>query len=262
MANKLVSDPEKADRVIKRDDNNPPTLLALLIDQIESTWSDEFAKVAPIRAKANALEQKIESDEDLAKWVVVRNEAHELWKDLDAGRKAEKRPFENTVNETFESRTRPLELITEFVKDRADKFNRAKLAKQRAAEAAERERLAEVERKAREDARIAAEFDATDEVVEFVKRYIETQRAVDEVVSTKAAEVTRVVGESGGQSSAQAVWKFRVEDYALIDLNALRGMIAPAEIDKAIARVVKIQKGATKIEGVTVYEDVGTSFRR
>lgn len=47
-----------------------------------------------------------------------------------------------------------------------------------------------------------------------------------------------------------------------MDLNPIRHLIPAAAIDKAVGAIVKLQKGATKIGCVKVYEDVSTSFRK
>lgn len=266
MANKLSSEnaaQQAGDgRTITRADNNPPSLVALLIEQLGETYGLEFAKVDPVRARANATEQKIESDEQLATWTGIYTDANTLFKQLDAARLNEKRPLEAAVNETFQKHTEPLSKIMAWVKDKADAYNREKVRKQRAAEAAEAARLAEVERQAREAATIAAEFQDTETTLEQVAKVYEAQQQAQTAEPVKTADVARVRSEGGGLSTAATVWKFRVDDYSKVDLNALRNLIPAAEIDKAIGKVVKLQKGATKIDGVTVYEDVGTSFRR
>lgn len=268
MANKLRSENIAQEaaaggdgRPVTRADNNPPSLVALLIEQLLDVYRLEFAKVEPIRSLANLTEKKIETDEQLATWTAIYNQARELFRTLDEARKNENRPLEQAVNETFKRHTDALERITQWVKGAADVYNREKLRKQRAQEEAERARLAEIERKAREDAEIAAEFGDTAGAIEHVTKAVEVQQqAAQTAAPAKAADVARVRSESG-LASAASVWKFSVEDYALVDLNALRGMISPTEIDKAIGRIVKVQRGATKIAGVKVYEDVATKFR-
>jgi hypothetical protein len=275
MANKLSSEnaaqngrgatPDQMEahaRVITRADNNPPSLVALLIEQLIETYRLEFAKSEPIRKLANLTEQKIETDEHLAAWTTIYNDAKALFNQLDTARKNENRPLEAAVNETFKRHTDPLARIMAWVKDKADAYNREKLRKQRADEAAERERLAEAERKAREDAAIAAEFGDTTGAIEQVTRAVEIQQQAEQTMApAKAADVARVRADGGGLASAASLWKFTIEDYSKVDLNSIRNFFPAAEVDKAVAKVVKLQKSATKIEGVKVYEDVGTKFR-
>lgn len=265
MANKLLSEnaAQAGDgRVLQRDDNRPPTVVEMLTSDLVETYGKEFEKIDPIRARANALEQKIESDEDLAKWTQIHVEASALFKSLDAARLNEQRPLQAAIKEVFEPKLSALTRITDWIRKAGDDFNRKKLAKQRAEEAAGRERLAEIERKAREDAAIAAEFGDTDAAVEHVTAAAEAQQHAAQATTAKAADVARVRTDSGAVSTAQAVWKFTIDDYSKVDLNSIRAFFTPAEIDKAVGKVVRLQKGATKIEGVKVYEDVGTSFRR
>lgn len=265
MANKLRSEnaAQAGDgRVLQRDDNRPPSVVELLTSDLLETYGKEFEKVDPIRARANALEQKIETDEDLAKWTEIHVEASALFKSLDAARLNEQRPVLAAIKDVFEPKLSVLSRITDWIRKAGDDFNRKKLAKQRAEEAAERERLAEVERKAREDAAIAAEFGDTDGAIDHVTTAAEAQQHAAHAPTAKAADVARVRADSGAMSTAQAVWKFSIDDYSKVDLNALRLIIDRKAVETAIAKVVKNQKGETKIEGVRVFEDVGTSFRR
>lgn len=267
MANRLASENAMATtagdgRVLQRDDNRPPSVVELLTSDLTETYSKEFEKIDPIRAKANALEQKIETDDDLAKWTQVHVEASTLFKSLDAARLNEQRPLQQAIKDVFEPKLSALSRITDWIRKAGDDFNRKKLAKQRAEEAAERERLADIERKAREEAAIAAEFGDTDAAIEHVTAAVEAQQHAAQATAAKAADVARVRADSGAMSTASTVWKFSIDDYSKVDLNSIRLAFTPAEIDKAVGKIVRTQKGATKIEGVRVFEDVGTSFRR
>lgn len=264
MANKLASENAAIagdGRVLTRDDNKPPAVVELLTSELSETYAKEFDKVDPIRDRANAREQKIATDEDLAAWTAIYVDANQLWKSLDEARKNEARPLDQAISNVFAPRLAPLAKLREWIKVKADDYNREKVRKQRADEAAERDRLAAIERKAREDAAIAAEFQDADAAVEHVTRAVEAQQQVDQVQTAKTADVARVRTDSGSMASAAAVWKFEVADYSKVDLNALRLIIDRKAIDTAIGKVVKNQKGDTKIEGVRVYEDVGTKFR-
>lgn len=266
MANKLASENANATagdgRILDRTDNRPPSVVEMLTSDLVETYRKEFEKIDPIRARANALEQKIETDEDLAKWTDIHIEASALHKSLDAARLNEQRPLQAAIKDVFEPKLSTLSRIMDWIRKAGDDFNREKLRKQRAAEAAERERLAEIERKAREDAAIAAEFGDTDAAIEHVTTAAEAQQQTDQAPTAKTADVARVRADSGAVSTAQAVWKFSIDDYSKVDLNSIRAFFTPAEIDKAVGKVVRLQKGATRIEGVKVFEDVGTSFRR
>jgi len=263
-ANYTAADHPVGDALPPRDHNRPPSVVELLTSELTETYALEFAKIEPIRERANAREQKIDSDEDLAAWTTIYVDANTLFKSLDAARLNEKRPLEAAIKDVFEPKQAPLSRITDWIKKEADDFNRKKIQKQRAEEAAERARLQKIAEDQRREAEIAAEFEQADQVVEFVKGGIAAQQAVDQAIAdaAKASDVARVRTDSGSMSTAQAVWKFSIEDYSKVDLNSIRAFFTPAEIDKAVAKFVKLQKGATKIEGVKVFEDVGTSFRR
>jgi hypothetical protein len=249
-------------RVVTRADNNPPSLVELLLDELTEARREDFARVNPLRDRANATEQKIETDEQLAAWTSIYNDVRELHKRLDDQRKADKRPYAEAIEGLYEPRLAPLETIMAWVKKAADGYARVKVQKQRAAEAAERERLAEQERQARRQAEILAQLDDTDGAIEQVEKVHEAREQAEQLAPAKAADVARVRAEGGGVAAAATVWKFKIDDYSKVDLNAIRHLIPAAAIDKAVAAIVKAQKGATRIEGVTVYEDVTTSFRR
>lgn len=266
MANKLSSENMSAGgdgRALARDHNKPPTSVELLTTELNETYALEFAKVDPIRERANAREQKIESDDDLRAWTVIYNDAKALEKRLDDARLNEQRPLTAAIKNVFGPRQAPLQTIMDWIKKRADDFNREKVRKQRADEAAERARLQAVADEERRNAEIAAEFQQPEEVVSFVERGIAAQQAVNEAIAAapKTADIARVHNEAGGMSTASSVWKFDIADYSKVDLNSIRAFFTPAEIDKAVGKIVRLQKGATKVEGVRVFEDVGTSFR-
>jgi hypothetical protein len=242
------------ERVVTRGDNNPPSLVELLLDELTTARREEFAKVDPLRDRANAAVQKIETDDHLASWTAIYNDARELHRRLDEQRKADKRPYTEAIEELYEPRLAPLETIMAWIKKAADAYNRAKVQKQREAEALERARIQEQERQAK--------LDDTDGMLEQAAKANEAREQAQQTAPVKAADVARVRAEGGGVAAAGTVWKFTIDDYSKVDLNAIRHLIPAAAIDKAVATIVKAQKGATRIEGVKVYEDVATSFRR
>ncbi len=264
MPNQLVSE-AAVDPRLQRGGNNPPSLVELLAEQLTETYKREFEKIAPIANRANDLPEKIETDQHQAAVTAVYLDAKELFDSLDTARKTEKRPYGETVDNAFRpNRLDRLERILTVLRDRSDAYAREKVKKQRAEQAAEQARLnAEAEEK-RRAAAIAAEFGDTDAVIEHAQAVAETQVAAAQLQSgaPTVADVARVRGDAGGMSTGKGEWKFEIADYSKVDLNALRQFFTPAEIDKAVRKLVKIQKGQTKVDGVRVFEDVATRFRR
>ncbi len=176
----------------------------------------------------------------------------------------EQRPLQAAIKEVFEPKLSTLTRITDWIRKAGDDFNRKKLAKQRAEEAAERARLQSIADEARREAEIAAEFQDTGAAVEHVHNAAAAEQQLAQTVASAptTADVARVRSDSGAMSTAQAAWKFEIADYSKVDLNSIRAFFTPAEIDKAVGKIVKLQKGATKVEGVRVFEDVATQFRK
>lgn len=239
--------------------NNPPSPVDLLKNDLQEVYGGQIAGAAPIADRANAAPDVIASDADLAIWAKIGVDASELFRTLDAARLNEKRPIVAAVDDFFKAATERLNRVSTAATQRATIWNRKKAEAARAALAAETERL----RKEAEDKRIAAEFEvdagaaaiAAGEVAA-----IETQIATAPVQS--AADLTRTRTEDGIMSTTRTEWKFEIEDVSKIDLNAIRTFIDPKAIAVAVGKIVKIQKGATKIAGVRVFEDETAQFRR
>lgn len=266
MVNKLVSEQSAANPRAAPGDNNPPNLVALFTDQLQETYRLEFEKIAPLAARANVLPEKIETDQQQAAVTQVFLDAKQLFDSLDASRKNEKRPMTDAVDNTFRpARTDRLERILISLRERSDNYAREKRKKQLAEQAIENARLAAEAEKARKAAEVAAEFGDTEGVLkhaqEVTTAHISIGQAQSKAPST--ADIARVKSdEGGGMSTGREVWGFEIADYSKVDLNALRNFFKPDEIDKAVRKLVKLQKGQTKIDGVRVFEDVSTTFRR
>jgi hypothetical protein len=76
------------------------------------------------------------------------------------------------------------------------------------------------------------------------------------------SDVTRVRGASGSMATTASTWDFEIVDISKINLNEIRPFIDPKAISAAVGKIVKIQKGATLLAGVRVFEIVNTRFRR
>jgi hypothetical protein len=178
----------------------------------------------------------------------------------------EKRPHidANSVLEGFFSA-----LVTKLEKVQADLEARGKryLDKKRAAEQA---RLAEIERKNREEAkRRADEAAAAAADARPVQAAVATSMAqaaetrADEAAErqeAKPAELARTRTDAG-TATLQEVFKFRIDAFALIDLEMLRPYLQPADVEKAITKFVSINKDSRPLPGVTIFRDTKANFR-
>jgi uncharacterized membrane protein YqiK len=267
MANQLVTEQAALagdGRALSRHDNKPPTAVETLTSELVEVYGAQLKSVEPIARRATDAPEKIESDNDLKAWTTIAVDASTLWKALDIARLNEQRPVTAVFKDVFGPTLDRLQRITDAARDKANVYNRAKLAREKAEREAEEKRLREEAAASQRDAQIAAEFQNTPAAIEHVQEAAAINQQIAEIAASapKPADVARVRSEGGGMSTVNAVWKFEVADYAKVDLNAIRQFIAPDAIDKAIRKIVGIQKGATKIEGVRVYEEADTQFRR
>jgi hypothetical protein len=242
--------------------NNPPIHERLAME-IADTYRLELDKVEPIATAANKAPEKIESDDDLKAWTGIYLDADKLFKSLDASRLNEKRPLEAMLKTVFGPTLERLERITRHARKISDDYNRAKLKKEREEREAAEKLVREAADRAKQDAAVAAEFGDTDSMIDHAQAAAsnEAEAARISADAPSIADVARVSTDAG-MSTAKGEWKFEIPDYSVIDLVALRPFLDPKDIDKAVRKAVRIQKGATKIYGVRVFEDVATQFRR
>lgn len=263
MANQLASE-AAADPRLAIGGNKPPKVHELFASELTETYSIELARTEPIAQRANTAPEKIESDEDLKAWTAIYLDADRLYRQLDEARLIEKRPMEAVLKTVFGPTLDRLERITSHARKLSDAYNREKVKKEREAREAEQRRAREAAEKAKQDAQIAAEFGDADAVVEHAQAAAANEAEAARITSEapKAADVARVRADDGALSTAKTEFKFEIADYSKVDLNAIRQFFTPKEINTAVGKVVRLQKGATKIDGVRVYEDVATQFRR
>jgi hypothetical protein len=140
-------------------------------------------------------------------------------------------------------------------------YNREKIAKARAEQQAREDELRRKADEAREQARLAQEFEQPALAERLNATAIVTDYQADAIEKPTAADATRLTSDVG-TSSTRTTWTFEITDINKIDLNAIRSHFTVDAIEKAIRSVVKAQKGATKIEGVRVFEDDTATFRR
>jgi len=239
-------------------DNRPPSPVEIFKEALAEKYTAELAKIGPIADRANAAPAAIKSDDELALWGKISVDASTLFKQLDEARKNEKRPMTEAVDGFFADSKR-LERIVAAAQEKGTAWNRAKAAKARAEQEAEAQRL----REEAEAKRIAAEFEmneATSVIAAGEAAALEVRAEVVETPQT-AADLTRVKAD-GVMATTATTWSFEIVDASKIDLNAIRMFIDPKAIETAIRKIVRTQKGATKIEGVRVFQDETAQFRR
>lgn len=242
-----------------RDHNQPPSTIDLLKQDLQEAYGEELAKAEPLALRANAAVEVISSDEELAVWADIGREAAKLFKSLDEARLNEKRPVVAAVDDFFKASTDRISRISAAAVSRATAWNKKKAEVARAKQEADAKRL----REEAEAKRIAADF-ATDEgaAVAAAGEAVALEVQADVVAEQKStADLTRMTTDSGVQSTMAKTWKFEIVDASKIDLNAIRLFIDPKAIQTAIGKIVRSQKGATKIEGVRVFEDETAQFR-
>lgn len=244
--------------------NNPPKVHELLITDLQETYKLELAKIEPIAARANDAKQKVEDDDDLKLWSSIYLDADGLLKSLDDARLIEQRPLLAALKTVFGPTLDRLNRITTFAKKISDDYNREKRRKEQEARDAEQKRLREAAEEAARDAQIAAEFGDTEAVIEHAQASAANQAEAArlQTEAPSVADIARVRGDDGGMATAKGEWRFEILDIQKVDLNALRAHFSIKEIEKAIGKAVRATKQHTKIDGVRVYEDVATQFRR
>jgi hypothetical protein len=241
-----------------------PTPVEAFSTSLLERYSAELAKAGPIADRANSSPEKVESDDDLKAWTDIYLEADTLIRLLDASRLNEQRPMVAVLKTVFGPTLDRLERITTHARKLSDAYNRAKVQREREQRDAEQRAAQDAARQAQVDARIAAEFGDTDAMMVHAQTAatIEADAARIATDAPKVADVARVRGEDGGMATARGEWKFEILDITKIDLNALRHHFAIKDLEKVVGKEVRSQKQHAKIEGVRVFEDVATQFRR
>lgn len=236
------------------------TPIDLLLHSLAAKHGEEIAKADPLAIRANGAVEAIASDDDLKVWAEIGRDASKLFKSLDEARKDEKRPVEAAINGLFKGAADRASRIYDAAVARATAWNKKQAAIARAVQEAEAQRL----RDEAEARRIAAEFEIDNEasaVVAAGEAAALAIRAETVAAPRSTADLTRTTTDSGVTATTAKSWKFEIVDPAKIDLNAIRMFIDPKAVETAIGKIVRTQKGATKIEGVRVFEDETAQFR-
>ena len=240
---------------------NKPPLSEVLAD----TNAGLIREVEEMADKANAAPRQVKTEDDLVKVGDVVTSARALAKRLDKAREAEKEPFltgGREVDAFFRAHANRLDRIASVLTEAANEYQRAKLAAERQKAAEEARKLREAEEKKRQEAE-EAKREATaerkhDEADEIAAKAAQAESAA----RASARDLETIRTDSGLAAGAKAEWTFEIEDYEAVDLNKLRPYFKREEIEKAIRSMLKVHKGAMKLPGVRVFEDVKANFRK
>lgn len=235
--------------------NRPPIAEVLAADFADLIRTvDQEVEEARIARPA-----KIEGDSDLTAAGLVMKRLRERMKDVAAEHGPQKRPIIDAGREIdafFRALTDRLEGEFATVKRDADDYARAK-----AAADAERRRRIEAEARAKEEAaRRRAEGAKSAEAA--ANAAAEAERHAARAYAAAAGNAAPVRG-AGVTVSSRAAIRHRVIDQAALtaSLGPLGPFIAADAIDKAIRAKVRIDKMATSIPGVEVFEDHTSTVR-
>ncbi len=235
------------------------------IDEVlKADFADLREEVAATTRRALDMPRKIENEDDLAMVGGYIADCKALVKKIDGIRTDEGRPIleaQRGINDFFKRLALLVSDNSEPGQRAADDYARRKAAEERA----RRERAAEEARRREEEARIKAEKarSADAAILANARAEVEAGKAerAEAAAGASVAEMVKTRVE-GVTASARVDWTFRVDDYDAIDLNALRPYLARPDVEKAIRSLVRIQKGSTRLAGVSVFEDVKSTFRR
>jgi hypothetical protein len=245
-------------------DTNRPALITA--EQLAIDFGYLLGEVDGLEKQAATAPTVIEDEDDLG---VINRAVVDIRGKIKAVKDKkdfEKRPFidANSILEGFFAG-----LKTRLEKAQADLEARGKryLDKKRAAEQA---RLAEIERKNREEAKrkadeaaaAAADARPVQAAVANSMAQAAEQRADEaaERQEAKPAELARTRTDAGTATLAE-VWGYRIDAFAMIDLEMLRPYFVPADVEKAIRKFVSINKDSRPLPGVTIFRDTKASFR-
>jgi len=245
--------------------NQPPG--PTLADILKERFGPAFELAEKIANEANGHPQKIADPAAKEAAIETAAKAAKLFKEVDNTRKEVKAPFKEAVDAIDGHCRDPLarlKRIDEVLMSRVTAYDRAVIAQQREAERLAQEEARRREEAAREEAEQAAKAGRMEDAIAALDdaNAAATDRAMTIAEAPTAADATRVQTAGGTMASAGTEWTFEVTDRAKIDLNMLRDFIAPDDVDAALKRFVKINKGTKEIPGVRVFEDVKTRRRR
>lgn len=273
---------DDAERLSIGGNRGPLTTLEELAEQFAPVVAD----TASVLNTARELPEEIADDAGDAK---VTDVVHAIQKEIKRGealRVETKAPFlagERIVDSFFNgsildklTKTKAIleGRLTVFKRKKAaaERERLAEEARKRDEEAAEARRVAEVARQKAERERLEAETAAAFEETQAPLAPInmapvvaaenaahdaaQQARTATVAANAKGADLTRSRSESGKAGSTLVLnWLFEINDAGQIPLEALRPYITRAELSKAVARYVDVNKGDKPLAGVRIYSE-------
>lgn len=237
--------------------NNPPTFKETMSEKYGSV----FAALEPLADLADEAPEKITGPDELAKVSDIVREARRLHGEIEEIRKKEKQPLldETTkLDAYFTARKAPVKRVWDAMQKLADAYQ-AEVDRLARAEAARKVREAQEEAdRQRAIAEAEAARNRPQAAAKHAEKAAEAIRAVESATSfatQSAAEVTRLRTE-GGTTSATTEWLFEIEDYAKVDLNAVRAYIPRERVEMAIKGFIKMNRGTVPLAGVRIFPKV------
>lgn len=240
--------------------NNPP-----ISEVLAEQYRDLVAKIEPIAERANALPRKVESDEDLGPVGDIIVDASALSKEIEKARKAEKEPHDRAGKEVqafFLPLKDRLDRISTAFQTASDEYQRQKAAAARRAAEEEARKLREEEERLRREADEAKRPATADRKLDKAEEIADQREEAEARAAATNADLTRIRTDTGVTAGTRTVWNFQITDYDAIPLDKLRPFLKREHVEGAIRSMVNIQKGSTKLDGVRVFEDIKSTFRR
>jgi hypothetical protein len=242
--------------------NNPPTFKETMAEKYGSV----FAALEPLADMADEAPEKITGPDELARVSDIVRAARKLFNEVEEIRTREKQPFLDGGKEVdgfFGLKKDAIKRVVDAMQKRADAYQAEvdRLARMEAARKA-----AEAENEAKRQRGIAEAEAARGRIHAAHKHEERAQeaehRAEQAVAATQvsAADLTRVRSE-GGTTSATTEWLFEVEDYAAVDLNAVRAYIPRERVELAIRGFIKINKNQVPLAGVRIFQKTKAIIR-
>lgn len=243
--------------------------------EINKRLGEDYAalktRVSDLQDRAGKLPKRIKTDADHDQYVACAKEFRAAAKDAESYRVAEKDPYlrsERAVDAFFgalierlsQTSTAMNKTLKAFLDEKAEAERRkreAEAARLRAEQQRLADEAAERERKAAEARRV--DHRAAHEGKAAVAAHQAEQIGNLAHVAERKAEAapadlarTRSV-TAGGMSTLKSNWTHEIEDKEMIPLDLLRAYIPDVELNKAIARFVKM--GGRELKGVRIYQE-------
>lgn len=251
--------------------NRPPTPLEALAASLRERHAAAFSRTEELAAAATRVPATFEDEATVKKASAFIAQIKAVTKALEDARKAEKQPYleaGQTVDATFKTELSVLADLSAAVLKRIDVFLRAKEAEERQrreaeaqAAAAEARRLAEIARKAQEEAAASASLVAgiaAGRRAEEAEQADLQAQAAAAAAEANAADMARTRGD-GVTATLATTWGFRDLDATTLDLDALRPYIATAALEQAVRAFIRA--GGRKLRGVVIEQQTSARIR-